>query len=89
MILLIFFRFKGRLYDTCVTLDNDPNDPSAVAWCSTENGGDDGLDYIGKKAECQDDCWVSNCPVGFYPNYPEKGCYQVTILLSMHVSTQK
>lgn len=54
-----YSRYNGRLYDNCVTLDN-----YGVPWCSFKldaDGNDIGFHY-----ECNEDCHVNNCPLGFY-----------------------
>ena len=55
------FKYKGKLYDTCITIDSD------VPWCSLS------IDHRGKHIEnknnigqCQESCFVQNCPVGFF-----------------------
>ena len=54
------FRYKGRLYDTCITIDSDQ------PWCSLKTDINknhiEGDENIGK---CQPNCNVKNCPVGF------------------------
>ena len=44
-------------------------------WCSTTN--DNEGNYVGLWQECLPSCKVSNCPVGFYRNYPDQTCYKV------------
>lgn len=54
-----FSRYNGRLYDNCITLDNQ-----GVPWCSyklDEEGNDIGFHY-----SCSESCHVNNCPVGYY-----------------------
>ncbi|XP_059089354.1 uncharacterized protein LOC131885346 [Tigriopus californicus] len=66
------FRFNGRLYDTCVSLG-----PDSTPWCST--GVDDNLNHIpGYEKFCDSTCHVDNCPLGFYRNYMDRTCYQVS-----------
>ena len=66
-------RYKGRLYDTCITHGNN-----GVPWCST-SVDDQGVhldDSI--KSECPNDtCNINNCPVGFSWLVPTETCYQV------------
>ena len=55
------FRYKGRLYDTCITIDS--NSP----WCSLNR--DENLNHNetgSSRGLCQDNCFVQNCPVGFF-----------------------
>ena len=72
---LLCCRYKGRLYDTCITHGNN-----GVPWCST-SVDDQGVhldDSI--KSECPNDtCNINNCPVGFSWLEPTETCYQVNI----------
>ena len=55
------FRFKGRLYDTCITIDSE------YPWCSLSTDTDN--NHIGgeeNKGQCSVSCYVQNCPVGFF-----------------------
>jgi hypothetical protein len=72
------FRYKGRMYDTCITVDNkgsNPGDP----WCSSLT--DQLKNHIsGNEASCASNCArISDCPVGFIKMRPESTCYQVNI----------
>jgi hypothetical protein len=67
------FRYKGRIYDTCITLDSaNPGEP----WCST--GTDDFHNHIpGTESPCATSCFrVTNCPIGFYLMRYDDTCYQ-------------
>ncbi len=69
------FRYKGRLYDTCVKLDG-ADEP----WCSTSTDSDwnhvegDGSNW----GECNPGCPWTNCPVGYYRAYEDRTCYKVS-----------
>eukprot|EP00095_Tigriopus_kingsejongensis_P007864 maker-scaffold1272_size51402-snap-gene-0.11 protein:Tk07864 transcript:maker-scaffold1272_size51402-snap-gene-0.11-mRNA-1 annotation:"hypothetical protein BRAFLDRAFT_106125" len=65
------FRFKGRTYDSCITLGST----DGQAWCSTKT--DAHLNHVqGFHSQCQPDCPVNNCPVG-YMRLPEtQTCYR-------------
>ncbi len=55
------FRFKGRLYDTCVTLESE------TPWCSLERGLDlKHIDTGNSRGQCKPSCLVQNCPVGYF-----------------------
>ena len=71
---LICCRYKGRLYDTCITHGNN-----GVPWCST-SVDDQGVHLEESvKSECPNDtCNINNCPVGFSWLEPTETCYQVT-----------
>ena len=55
------FRYKGRLHDTCITIDSD------VPWCSlaTDYKGNH-IDNEENRGTCQPSCFVQNCPVGYF-----------------------
>jgi len=65
------FKYKGRTYDSCVSLEG------RNAWCSTYVDLDrnhlDGNDY-----PCDDTCSAFNCPVGYYTAFPDTSCYRVS-----------
>ena len=65
------FKFKGRLYDTCVTLEAEN------PWCSLKtdlnNNHIDGEENIGI---CKDTCPIQNCPIGFF--YLTGDCYHLS-----------
>ena len=67
------FRYKGRLYDTCITLDKSDQQ----AWCSTGTGTNREHQNDYDKL-CEADCDVNDCPVGFYRNHPDATCYQIS-----------
>ena len=69
------FRYKGRMYDTCITLDY-----GGKAWCSigTDENDNHVKDYW---KECDVTCPVSDCPIGFYRMWKDKSCYQVRFRL--------
>ena len=67
---IFFDRFKGRIYDTCVSLENN-----GVPWCATRTNLDN--EYIGYYKDCGPLCDVNNCPIGFHRSYIDESCYQV------------
>ena len=55
------FRYKGRMYDSCITID------STVPWCSLLTDIQrNHLEGVGTQGICPNTCNVQNCPVGFY-----------------------
>jgi hypothetical protein len=74
------FKFVGRSYDTCITLSH----PSKEAWCSTKlfQG-----EHIGKSlTSCQQDCPVTDCPLGYYRAGVDYTCYRVkTSFFNYHI----
>ena len=78
------FKYKGRVYDTCVTIDDkgsNPGDP----WCSTLT--DELNNHIpGSEESCASNCpRMTNCPVGFWPMWDEPTCYQDSPSNTLHV----
>ena len=65
------FRFKGRLYDTCVKLGKEK------PWCSTLTDADN--NHMGAWEYCKEECSYNDCPVGFYRNYRDLTCYRVRL----------
>ena len=65
------FRYKGRLYDKCISLDSES------AWCSLKTDINhnhiEGANNIGM---CSDTCEVQNCPVGF--SFMLGSCYHIS-----------
>ena len=61
-------RYKGRLYDSCITLDK------GFPWCASKTDAD--WNFI-SFLECSDDCEVNHCPVGFYRSYSDQSCHKV------------
>ena len=69
------FRFKGRLYDTCIMNDNLGSEPGKP-WCSTAVDAL-GNHIAGSDQTCSDACERdSPCPIGFWRLYHEETCYQ-------------
>ena len=69
------FRYKNRLYSSCITLDSE------TSWCSLNtdsnyNHIDDGT----SRGECQDTCHILNCPIGFF--YQNNNCYHISAMTS-------
>ena len=65
------FRYKGRLYDKCISLDSES------PWCSLKT--DVNYNHIqgtGNIGLCADDCEVQNCPVGF--SFMTGSCYHMS-----------
>lgn len=69
------FKYKGRLYDTCVGFDNKGSIEGSP-WCSTST--DEYQNHIsGNEQTCSASCERKTfCPVGFIHMYPENTCYQ-------------
>ena len=72
-----FCRFKGRKYNTCINLDVFGNGRE-ISWCSTVLDSK-GNHVPGSEDECNDNCAVSNCPVGFHWVASTGTCYMVLI----------
>ena len=55
------FRYKGKLYDTCIEIDSD------VPWCSlsTDYKGNH-IENLNNRGLCSPSCFVQDCPVGFF-----------------------
>ena len=69
------FRYKGRLYSTCITID------SPHAWCSLKTDGNSNhVDDIGNRGQCQESCLVQNCPLGFFQQHDN--CYHISAMTS-------
>jgi len=66
------FRYKGRLYNSCVKLDG-----AEKAWCSTSTDQDDNH-IAGSEAECEAGCDSNDCPVGYYRLFSDTTCYRVS-----------
>ena len=66
------FIYKGRSYDTCITLDSDE------PWCSTAVDAF-GNHILGNEGLCSDSCASrqTNCPVGFLWQGFADTCYHV------------
>ena len=64
-------RYKGRLYDSCITLDST----SGMPWCSIKTDEDN--NHLGETEFCPETCPVNDCPLGYYRNYPDKSCIKV------------
>ena len=70
------------MYNTCIKLDTFA-DGGNIAWCSTQINSK-GEHVYGSEGECNLDCRVSNCPLGFYWTATEDTCYQVTTVVQRH-----
>ena len=65
------FRYKGRLYDTCITIDSD------VPWCSlSKDVKGNHIENNNSRGQCQSSCFVQNCPVGFF--FHENNCIHLS-----------
>ena len=65
------FKYKGRLYDTCITIDS--NSP----WCSLKVDKEmNHIEGLTNKGICNVNCTYTNCPVGFFEN--NNNCYQLS-----------
>lgn len=74
------FRYKGRLYDSCVTLSVGGREEghSEDAWCSTETDSD--MNHVeGSEQVCDAACYATNCPLGYYSAYPDNTCIKVSV----------
>ena len=71
------FRYKGRIYNTCINLDVF-GQGGTVPWCSTTLDSQ-GNHVTGSEEECQATCSISNCPVGFHWVATTGTCYMVKI----------
>lgn len=70
------FKYKNRLYDTCITHDDKGENPGDY-WCPTAVDFETRGSISGSEASCSDLCEKrSNCPIGFWPMYGEPTCYQ-------------
>ena len=66
------FRFKGRLYDSCITLGSR----NRIPWCAIDvELNKDMKDNAW--AKCPSHCYVNNCPIGYYRAYPDQSCIKV------------
>lgn len=55
------FRYKGRLHDTCITIDSN------VPWCSlSKDSKGNHIETETSRGQCQSSCAIQNCPVGFF-----------------------
>ncbi len=74
------FRYKGKLYSSCITLD------SPEAWCSinTDKYGNH-IDDGNSRATCQPSCLVQNCPIGFFSQ--NGNCYHISAMTSIDLVT--
>ena len=55
------FRYKGRMFDACITVD------SSVPWCSLKTDVDfNHIDEPETKGNCPQSCPVAVCPVGYF-----------------------
>jgi len=65
------FRYKGRLYDRCVTHANQ-----GTPWCATST---DSTTYNTlSKGVCGSGVKANDCPIGFRWAYYEATCYRVS-----------
>ena len=55
------FRYKGRLYDSCIIID------SLEAWCSTKTDVNyNHIDGPNTRGKCSSSCKITHCPVGYF-----------------------
>ncbi len=65
------FRYKGRLYNKCITLDSES------AWCSLKTDQNNNhIDGTGNIGFCADTCEIQNCPLGF--SFMMGSCYHMS-----------
>ena len=69
------FKYKGRLYDTCITVD-DKGSYTGAPWCSMKTD-EFGIHVEGNEDTCSDSCRVADCPVGYYWMPFTDSCYKV------------
>ncbi len=72
IIINLQFRYKGRLYDRCVTHANQ-----GIPWCAT--GTDNVTLNVLSRGNCSPGNKVNDCPVGFRWAYSEATCYRVKL----------
>jgi hypothetical protein len=65
-------RYKGRLFDKCITLGN-----FGSPWCPTEVDPDTLEASPTKRGSCPSTCAVNDCPIGFQWIVAESSCYRV------------
>ena len=66
------YRFKGRIYDRCITHANQ-----GTPWCATAT---DSVTYsVQSRGNCAPSANVNDCPIGFRWAYSEATCYRVGI----------
>ena len=74
------FRYKGRLFSSCITLD------SSEAWCSLNTDENDNhVDDGNSKGICQESCLFQNCPIGFF--WQNGNCYHISAMTSIDMVT--
>jgi hypothetical protein len=71
----LFFRYKGRIYDKCVTHTNQ-----GVPWCATSTDSTTLEMASNSKGNCMGGNKVNDCPVGFRWAYSEGTCYRVSLI---------
>ncbi len=69
------FVYKGRKYDTCISIDGRGDGPTN-AWCSSETELT-GKHIIGKEITCSSNCRVADCPIGYYWQHHGLTCWRV------------
>ena len=74
------FRYKGRLFSSCITLD------SSDSWCSLNTDENDNhIDDGNSRGECRESCLVQNCPIGFF--WQNGNCYHISAMTSIDLVT--
>ena len=68
------FKYAGRIYNQCIDLLN-----GGSAWCSTRVDSN-GQHVPGFWDNCQENCPLNNCPVGYVRSFPDTTCYRVASL---------
>ena len=69
------FKYNGRLYDTCITIDDKGLYPGAP-WCSSQTD-EFGKHIPGKEVTCSSSCRLVDCPVGYYRMITADSCFKV------------
>ena len=82
--MFFYFRYKGRIYNTCINLDVF-GQGGTVPWCSTTLDSQ-GNHVAGSEEECQASCSISNCPVGFHWVATTGTCYMVILGVNSSIS---
>ena len=65
------FKYKGRMYDSCITID------STEPWCSLKTDiHRNHIEDTNNRGTCTSSCNVQNCPVGYFKHH--KTCLRIS-----------
>ena len=65
------FNYKGRMYDSCITID------STEPWCSLKTDiHRNHIEDTNNRGTCSSSCNVQNCPVGYFKHH--KTCLRIS-----------